>query len=252
MERVEFIHIETNVVRYAGGRLVPPMRVIGPVKLVTRLRSTLSGANARWWVEIPGRGAVGPNQLMSREERRVLGLNDAPYEPVIRVVAERFIWTPADTRDCPAPADLQEWVRESDRLPLVVQRGSLVINWAAAIREPIPDPVREVILSVRQAPRVEYATQGSLIVFQIAEFDEDDLPLREGSGNRRILNHYLIGHDGVVCRVIDGEYTAVVRVRQGRSCLILSPDHPDPVELIAPHYDRMYLLVHPVPRRGGD
>lgn len=252
------ILVKSNIVQFGDGHPIPPLYVVRePVELVARLWTTKSGANARWTVVFPDRGeeisSTGRGQL-SPEDRGCLGLNRARRSPVIRAVAERFVWAPADTRDCPAPP-LRPLVEGQDGLPLVIQEGSMAVNWAAAIRSPLPDPVREGIQKVLQASRVRVATQGGLEVHRVAGIiPEERLDfLRKGSGNRRLLNHFIIGHDGLAYRVVDGRYVAVLRVREGSRCFVLSPDHPDqPVELVGWNRDEIFVLIHPHPRSRVD
>lgn len=244
------VHVGKNLVRYSNGQPVPPMRVIGPVQVIARLRSTRTGTGARWWVETP----EGEIEQPFRLSRLVLGINDAPREPMARMVAERFVWAPPDTRDCPVPPDFEELVRDGHSY-LVVQRGSLVPNWAALVIGPIYDPVCEAIVRLIDEFRFDWeqvTAQGNLSIFRLDEEIPDSRLtfLHRGSGNRRLLNHWIIGHAGFAYRVIDGYCQAILRVRKGSSCLVLSPDHPDnPVELAAGEHDRVFYLSIPFPRR---
>ncbi len=213
----------------ATDRPIPPDFEVEEAELVVRLQSTARGRAARW--------AAG---------KEVVGLNDAPYNPMLRARVQRFRWWPPGAQ----PDWLEALIDSGDLYPnQVVQLGAEVPNWTAHVVTAIPDPFREFI--TRNIGKIREGLcfpdlQGHLRVGRVVM--DEQLPWF--GGRRRIFNHYLVGRKARwEYRVVDGEAIGLA-VGPG---WILSPDHPnEPIELLTS--DRaVYVFSHPIPSptRGG-
>jgi len=209
---------------------VPPYPYVlsDQVELVCRLRSTRSGANARWWAG----------------EQAKQCLNDSRYQPIFRAIVEDFSWAPAHTKDNHNP--LWEPPRSEAR---IFQGGSAVLNWTAKVVSPLPDEGRKIIALVITLEPREEKSQGSLKVRPIAPFFPEDAVPWAGSGVKWLYNHMVYPCSRYLWRVMGGIAHAIVQASD--DTWILSPDHPgDPIRL---EYRSWYWLSHPLPRNdiGG-
>jgi hypothetical protein len=212
-----------------------------PALLHVRLDSTRAGNNAWWQANSLPQGA----------------LNDAPYCPVLRALVAEFLWLPPASRDNRA----RVWGGSThDTLPLlaqqegwVVQGGSGVLNFAARVIAPAPDPIRDLLREIAQ--QVDWGSdflvqrQGALevrVVYHAHPGAAEMLPLA-GSGYRQLFNHYFFPLDRWVWRVLDGTAYALL-VPSHWEAYVVSPDHEaEPLRLVG----GLFVARHPLPRNNG-
>jgi len=211
-----------------------------PALLRVRLDSTRAG-NSAWW---------RANNLPPG------ALNDAPYNPCLRALVAEFIWLPPASRDNRA----RVWAESThDALALskeregwVVQGGSGVINFAARVVAPAPDPIRDLLREIVQ--QVDWSDplvqrQGALevrVVYHAPRGAAEMLPLA-GSGYRALYNHYFYPLDRWVWRVVDGTAYALL-VPSGGEAHVVSPDHETEwLRLVG----GLFIARHPLPRNDG-
>jgi hypothetical protein len=211
-----------------------------PAILRIRLDSTRAGNAARW----------------SGKELPQGALNNAPYNPILRGFVDHFIWFP------PASRDNLPWVWGEhthgilsdimEKSGWVVQEGSAVINWAARVVAPVPDPIRDMLVVLLEKdvcwndPLVQ--RQGRLEVRRVYGASEISRIIPgAGSGYRRLFNHYIYPLDRWVWRVID-ETAYALFVPSNGEAYVVSPDHETEwLRLVGD----LFIARHPLPR-GGD
>jgi hypothetical protein len=213
-----------------------------PALLRVRLDSTCAGNNSWWRANSLPQGA----------------LNDAPYRPVLRALVAEFLWLPPASRDCRG----RVWAGNThdaihpfaQKEGWVVQGGSGVLNFAARVIAPAPDPIRDLLRNLAQQvdwgsdPRVQ--RQGALevrVVYHAPSGTAKMLPTA-GSGYRQLFNHYFFPLDRWVWRVVDGMAVALF-IPSGGKGWIVSPDHEsEPIRLVG----ELFVARHPVPRGSGN
>jgi hypothetical protein len=212
-----------------------------PALLRVRLDSTCAGNNAWWQANSLPQGA----------------LNDAPYRPVLRALVAEFLWLPPASRDCRG----RVWAENAhDAIHLfaqeegwVVQGGSGVLNFAARVIAPAPDPIRDLLREIAQ--RVDWGSdflvqrQGALevrVVYHAPPGTAKMLPLA-GSGYRQLFNHYFFPLDRWVWRVLDGTAYALLVPSHGEA-YVVSPDHEAEWLRLA---GKLFVARHPLPRNNG-
>jgi hypothetical protein len=235
----------------------------GPMWLEVRLRSTMSGGQARW--------------LTLDREKLKKYCNGARYEPVLRCFVSKFTWYPpgdaAARRDrmCldqhvleyvglegedKALAD--EVIRYLSHLDCdIAQMGSAVTNWLAKICEPgeVPQPEivetnnprrghlrdlmsRYLIPSLVQG-KAEKIFQGNLMLVKVnSDYDMEQFGWLLYPVRRTVFNHYFT--TGGVIAQRDIEYLVYI----SEDGYVLSPGH-EPMELES----GLYIAEHPVPTK---
>jgi hypothetical protein len=212
-----------------------------PALLRVRLDSTRAGKNSWWRANSLPQGA----------------LNDAPYCPVLRALVAEFMWLPPASRDNRARVwggsthdTIHSFAQEEG---WVVQGGIGVLNFAARVIAPAPDPIRDLLREIAQQvnwgsdPRVQ--RQGALevrVVYHAHPGAAEMLPLA-GSGYRQLFNHYFFPLDRWVWRVVDGTAYALLVPSHGEA-YVVSPDHEaKPLRLVG----KLFVARHPLPRNNG-
>lgn len=191
-------------------------------ELVIRLHST-RGRKASWW-------KVG-------EDTPVEAIGQAPFEPVLRALLSDFQWFPPGT----LRTEEEPSVRE------VFQGGTDVLNFIAEVREPLPDPLKDIFGGVLTGQPLA-GRQGSLEIFHLSPpplvWDEGKVPF--SAPFKRWFNHHLCGTVRFAWRVPLGTQVAVAIALFEKGGVILSPDHPNE------HFfaEGWHVLRHPIPQDG--
>jgi len=222
---------------------IPPGEPVkGPVRIEARLWSTRR-RRAAWW-EV--RNGVPEGVL-----------NEAPFNPVVRCIADLFAWYPPGAR---------WWAELSD--PLVLQGGSEIVNWFVVVQEPLSDPVRVFLSEVGKFlvddagdGRYIVGRQGSLTIFSLPkEFSEIAEELRQHdllAYQYRFFNHAFVPTNlmSLAWRTLRfgfySEAWGLLRVSKWSSrteCFVVSSDHPD--ETVRLWEDGWFVLRHPFPSDG--
>jgi hypothetical protein len=210
-----------------------------PAQLVVRLDARRNRDFA-WWAA----GDLGRTAL-----------NNAPCHPVLRATVQWFIWLPP-RRDYRRPV-WTHWYRELPTLAhssqeWVVQGGSGVINWAARVIAPVPDPLKERLQTLLKDIQWQWGhRQGSLEVAYYPAGRSELLPLLPSAGSsgyRSLYNHHIYPVDRWAWRVVEGVAYAVFTPPQTGETVVVSEDHEGFLTLSGGPY--IYIARHPVPSNG--
>jgi len=223
---------------------IPPGEPVkGPVRIEARLWSTRR-RRAAWW-EV--RNGV-PKEV----------LNEAPFNPVVRCIADLFMWYPPGAR---------WWAEFSD--PMVIQGGTEVVNWFAIIQEPLADPIKVFLSEVGRIladddagdGRYIVGKQGSLTIFSLPRsYREIAEELRQHdllAHRYRFFNHAFVPTNimSMTWRTLRlGFYSEawgllrISRWSRKTECFAVSSDHPD--ETVRLWEDGWFVLRHPFPSDG--
>jgi hypothetical protein len=242
-------------------KLYPTSLHVGAMWLEVRLRSTMSGGQARWIGDREKLGSV---------------LNRARYEPVFRGFVSKFVWYPPSDaisrRDGMSldqrileyvglggekkkalDDEVTEYIHSADYD--IVQMGSAVTNWVAklATSKEIPQPeiietnnprrghLRDLMTHLMRnslkAEKIEKIFQGNLMLLKLdCNYDMECFGNLLYPVRRTVFNHYF--STGGVIAQRNTEYL----VYMDEDGFVLSVGH-EPVELTG----GLYIAEHPVP-----
>ncbi len=187
-----------------------------------------------------------------------VALNQAPREPMVHALVDRFEWFP--------PGLLKEEFIP-DRVHWIIQGGHMTVNFFARVVARQPDPVRTVLeaLYERFKSRSPDYVQGNLHLWYVPHFQVEGLENLKDlipSGSiyplsrlyRSILGHLIFPVRWVARRVISDPpiLVALILGYNDEPVYVMSCDHPNETLYIPRHPTWLFFATHPFPIDSHD